>query len=678
VQGLVGITLVQGQHYPTDSLRAQLQTLKQGTEAYIQTQIHLANTLNNRQPNQAIAYAQEALQGAQKLKKNKLQAEALQALGHVYRLQGSDFRALEFFLDALRIFERLKDSSQIAATYNSIGNIYFLQKKYEVSLAFYQRTLRLARQLKDEQSIANALNNIGNIYYYRDRNNTALRYFTEALALNRKLGNVAFSADNLLNISAIFMDEGNYDIAYAYADSALVENTQIDHYEGQAAALQLKASISMIRQKNEEAETYAARCLELAYTVSSKRYIKAAAGILAEIAIQKQVYDEALIYTQIVMAYKDSLSNEESKERIARLEAGYLLEKKQAEIDTYSLEKEKDLYVRNMLWQGVLALGIVVLILLWSRSRSQQQAQKLRLANTEVNIKNQELREQKQIIEEKKQDIESSIRYALRIQQAILPTQEEIALKIPQHCIFFKPRDVVSGDFYWFAETDPEPVYTIDPELPNKASVFQGFTNEKQVVAAVDCTGHGVPGAFMSLIGSSLLNEIVTMDNVTSADQILNYLHRNIQLRLRQQGLEGETYDGMDIALCVIDREAKTMEFAGANNPLVYFQKGEMHIINGDKQGIGGYSLVGKRTPFSKHTIDLQEPTTFYLFSDGFQDQFGGIKNRKFMKKNFYQLLADIHQEPMHKQAQLLEKALDEWKGTEPQVDDILVIGMRL
>jgi serine phosphatase RsbU (regulator of sigma subunit) len=254
-------------------------------------------------------------------------------------------------------------------------------------------------------------------------------------------------------------------------------------------------------------------------------------------------------------------------------------------------------------------------------------------------------------LKEKNKDITDSINYAQRIQKAVFPNEEMVQKVFPQSFVLFLPRDIVSGDFYWLEE------------------------QEKTILAAVDCTGHGVPGAFMSLIGNEILNQIVVEKGITSPDLILNELHLGIAKALKKESNQNQ--DGMDVALISIDKKNQILEFAGAKNPLYYVQNNEMKVIQADKHSVGGFIWLAK-PQFKKHKVDISMPTTIYLFSDGFQDQFGGKKGRKFMTTHFRNLLYDIHQEDMSKQKEILLQTLEDWKQGYEQVDDILVIGVKL
>lgn len=270
-----------------------------------------------------------------------------------------------------------------------------------------------------------------------------------------------------------------------------------------------------------------------------------------------------------------------------------------------------------------------------------------------VRVRTEQVMLQKEIIEKKNEDITASINYASRIQEAMLPSIERMKMVIPNLFVSFKPKDIVSGDFYWFAEKDG-----------------------KIIISAIDCTGHGVPGAFMSMVGDANLNQIINLDAITRPDIILNKLH----LRVRQALKQAETLnrDGMDMAICVIDRYRKIIEIAGAKNPVIYVQNNEVIQLKTDRHPIGGEQKEDQRI-FSKQTISLETPATIYLFSDGFQDQFGGPENKKFMIKNLRELLFEIHQKPFDEQKEILDKTFEDWKGDDyKQTDDMLIVGFRV
>ncbi len=276
----------------------------------------------------------------------------------------------------------------------------------------------------------------------------------------------------------------------------------------------------------------------------------------------------------------------------------------------------------------------------------------LKLSDSYKKIKNQ-----KSLIEKSQRQITDSINYASRIQEAFLPPQKKIQAAFPDSFIFFRPRNVVSGDFYWFAD------------LRNNENPLP-----KIIIAAVDCTGHGVPGALMSMLGNSFLNQIILHHQIIQPDQILNALDKQIKTTLNQDETDNE--DGMDIAICVIDVDKNELEFAGAENPMVYIANSKAHIVKGDPQSIAGWSIKEKK-PFTKYSISFDKPVTIYLFSDGYQDQFGGKSSRKFLRSRLIKLFEEIHHLPMQKQKKVIEQKFEKWKENHRQVDDVLIIGFK-
>ena len=266
-----------------------------------------------------------------------------------------------------------------------------------------------------------------------------------------------------------------------------------------------------------------------------------------------------------------------------------------------------------------------------------------------VRQRTQEVVAQKEIIEKKNLDITASINYARRIQEAMLPPVEQIRQHLPESFVFFQPRDIVSGDFYWF-------------------DYHEGYS----IIAAIDCTGHGVPGAFMSLIGNSLLLDVVRSRNIKDPAEMLEAMDEGVIRVLKQR--ETDNRDGMDAAICVIDHENNVVRYAGAHNPLVQIVDGEINRFNASRRGIG---MNRRKGGVKFETIELEAKGSFYIFSDGYQDQFGGPSGKKFMSKRFRTLLHKIADDPMDDQRIALRKSLEDWRKEVPQIDDVLVVGFR-
>ena len=319
-------------------------------------------------------------------------------------------------------------------------------------------------------------------------------------------------------------------------------------------------------------------------------------------------------------------------------------------------------------WFIVLAvLSVLLLILLvirlWTgklqrdkrilEEKVSERTREIIMQKEEIETQRDELGRQRDQIVLQKKAITDSILYASRIQSAILPPLRNITRVFREHFIIYLPRDIVSGDFYWFREIEG-----------------------KILVVASDCTGHGVPGAFMSMLGLSALNDIAANESIGNAGDILDELRNRVISALHQTGRVGEAKDGMDISLCIIDKKAKKMQYAGAFNPFYHFRSGKLTEIKADKMPIGIFET--RQKPFTNHEMSYRPGDTVYLFSDGFIDQFGGERERKFKSYRFKELLTSIQSEPLTRQQELLEEAFLSWKGRLEQVDDILVIGIRL
>ncbi len=340
--------------------------------------------------------------------------------------------------------------------------------------------------------------------------------------------------------------------------------------------------------------------------------------------------------------------------KIADLGLYYENQKKQKDIESLkdqrelsqikldSKNEELDAKQQTLVWVvfGLMACGILIVYIIRTNIRRKKINKQLELQKLEIETKNKE--------------ITDSINYAKRIQQAILPPVEMMYAKLNDVFVLYRPKDVVSGDYYAF------------------------FEKEKDILLAVaDCTGHGVPGAFMSMIGSEQLTKIIVEKNITEPANILNELHKGIRNALKQDQSSGETRDGMDIILCKLNLQKMELEYSGANRPLWIVRENKLLETKGDKQPIGGLE-ADYRKPFTNHKIKLQNGDCVYMFTDGFADQFGGDKGKKFMVRNFEKLLLRISSKPMKEQQDIIRENYDKWKGANEQVDDVLVIGMKI
>ncbi len=678
----------QAQKQTIDSLFNLLDDQKADTlQVNLLIKLSSAYTYNN--PVESQRYATKALAMAEKINYPKGIATAYGNIGVVYSEQGKPEDAIKNYLEGLKIAERVKNQSLVANMSSNLGIIFMRLGDIIKAKEYLFRALDIYQKLKDQNRVATAYNNLGAFYQTIGNIDSAVLVYKNAESIFAQNNNQQGLASALANLGIINEGIGRIYEALKYQKAVMEIEQKMGNKNGEAFSA-ISIGNTYLRVKDfEKAKPYFDKALALSEETKSFELLRDSYGAIYNYYREVDDYENALYHYQRHMGYKDSIFNKNKSEQIARMQTEYETDKgkKNLEIEKNKNKAQKEELRRKSVQNTTLIVGILMVVglvfyLYWNNLRKQKT--------------NQILEEQKRLIEDKNVSITDSINYARRIQSAVLPLHEEINKSIPEYFILWKPRDIVSGDFYWFTKTQPEPIYEEKMTFDGVHRVFKGVKGEKIILAAVDCTGHGVPGAFMSMIGSRLLNEIVNEQGVTEADEILDLLHHKVRLALKQD--ETQTHDGMDMSLVVIDKDKQLMQFAGAKNPMYLVQVPQdaeelpdnippketgrtFQIIKGDIMSIGGYQIFDE-VKFKKTIINLSpkkfKSSTFYLFSDGFQDQFGGIKGKKFMVKRFRQLLFELHNKPMDKQKQLLEETLNEWMNGHSQVDDILVMGVRL
>lgn len=371
----------------------------------------------------------------------------------------------------------------------------------------------------------------------------------------------------------------------------------------------------------------------------------------SDVYLQMGNIEESYKYYKLYAQIKDSVLYENQYAQIALVQTKLENEKKSAKILVQEQEN-KILEAESGRKQIVIYAAVVLCLvggffvyILSVRNKEKREANKL------LQQQKEQIESQKLIVEVQNKELTDSINYAQTIQKAILPELSDIKTAFPNSFVYFKPRDIVSGDFYWFRQK-----------------------GDRKYIAAVDCTGHGVPGALMSMVSNTLLHEIVDNKNIVQPSEILDELKKDIIRSLKQTGVSGENKDGMDIALCMV--EGDKLEFAGANNPLWIIRNNELTQIKGDSQPVG--ISHGEEKKFTNHTIDLAPGTSFYVLTDGYADQFGGPKGKKFKYAQLKELLLSISSYASNLQSEKLNETFQHWKGNLEQVDDVLVIGVKI
>lgn len=490
------------------------------------------------------------------------------------------------------------------------------------------------------------LTNMGSIYMQQSKYEKALEHLFQGLKVDKDLGDKRGEAKTLSNIGTSFRELGQYEEALKYLTESLIIKQQLGENQEGLTLINIAGVYAKLKDRK-KAEVHYNSALLYAERNGDKNLMKLAYQELSDLYRQFGEYPEALRYKDLYMQVKDSIFNSDNARLITEMEKKYESEKQQKEIQLLTKNKEHDQLVK-----GVFGGGAVVLLLLagviYNRYRVKHKA------NQQLSHAYGVIEEKNKIVEEKNKSITDSIKYAKRIQQAILPISTFTTEFRDKGFILYKPKDIVSGDFYWMEKK-----------------------GNKLFVAAVDCTGHGVPGAFMSIVGYNLLNQIVNEHGITTPGAILDELNKGVTDALRQKVEETSVKDGMDLSLIALDYENNILEYAGAYNPLLLLREGHMVEVKADKFPIGSFA-EGQVQRFTNHRIDIEKNDIIYLFSDGYADQFGGPTGKKFKYKNLKELLISISKHRMDEQQKILDDTIETWRGDLEQVDDIMVIGIKI
>lgn len=626
-----------------------LQTTASDTER-VKCYLSLSDLYSLDNTDSCLLLANKGLDAARLTKSPLWLCKAQMCMGLACQKQSKYKEATSYFFEALKTVDKVDDENLRAKLLNSIATCFAYMKQYDMAETYFLKAYDVFKKTGDDVSCAKVMMNLGNIFYTREyvtgHFSECYKYYREAMRIAEKNNDIEDMATLYGNLAMVYTDDGKYDEALVTIDKGMALARQMNS-KADMIFLDYYAGKTYAAMKNfPKAESFLFESVKLAEEMKNDDCVSEGYLSLADMYYSKGDYKVAYDYYEKYKHLEDTLLSRESTEQLNELKTIYETEKKEKELELSNQKiQTQSSKLRNqqiMIFSsigGALLLLVLVLVL-YNRSQIKQKANtKLALAYA--------------TIEEKNKDITDSINYAQQIQQAILPDEEDIRKTFPEIFILFKPRDVVSGDFYWYHET------------PNK-----------KYIAAADCTGHGVPGAMMSMIGSSLLNQVVIEKQVSDTGLILDGLRDGIKNAFKQREGKSKQRDGMDIALLGFSPGMRQVQFSGANNGLYLISGGTLKEFSGNKQPVGQHE--GNESPFSATLIDLQPGDCLYLYSDGFADQFGGEKGKKFKYAQLKQLLLDIHSLPLHEQEQKLDKAFTDWKDVHAQVDDVLVIGIRV
>ncbi|MBI5219544.1 MAG: tetratricopeptide repeat protein [Bacteroidia bacterium] len=670
-------------------------------------------------------------------------------LGIVYDNLGAYDKAIEFYLKSLKIREELSDSPDkatatagkngIANCCNNIGGVYFNHDNYGKAIEYFSKALKLFKELNEKKGIAMCLNNIGLIYRMQENYNKAIEYFYNSLKIHEEKNDFRGQSLCYNNLGITYMALNKNNVAIEYYHKCLKMLEKIEDKFGIALVLVNMSELNMKLGNYKNAIHNAQQSLLIAKETGELDNQKFAYCHLANAYDSLRNYKEAYKYHKLYKLITDSIFNEEGSKQIKNMEAKYQSEKKQKEIELKESQlAKKNIEVKQQRTQKFAFIGGFVLMLVLSvvifksyrdkkkanillaeqKHEIEEKNEELNQQNAEIAAQRDEIEAQRDLVTKQKEEIElihselkDSIYYAERIQKAVLPDLKDIlSLKSQDSSsktqdplefgarnlefeafILFRPKDIVSGDFYWMAKR-----------------------NNWLLIAVADCTGHGVPGAFMSMLGISFLNEIIAKEEIQTASHVLDELRKYVIHSLQQKGILGEQKDGMDMAFVAIDlnpqtsqvslgsepgktSEVYTAQFAGANNPLyivsslmfdvsssennlkLQTSNLKLHEVKPDKMPV---AIHENMQPFTNHIIQLQKGDTIYLMSDGYADQFGGPKGRKFYEKQLKEILFVNSHLSMVEQKEIIDKTIEDWKNKHDtkyeQTDDITIVGVKI
>ncbi|RLD49461.1 MAG: hypothetical protein DRI94_11175 [Bacteroidetes bacterium] len=609
---------------------------------------------------------------------------SIKAQNQKFRLSRQDSANLTSLLQRSGDYNNRHFYKQESDCYNKIATLWWEHNYFGKAVNFFNKSLEINDRLANENAIAMINSNLALIYADKGEYNKSLEYFKKTLTIRsfrkEKVGIIAAH----INMSVVLNNLKRYDESIKHLKNALDIAREMND------PVQMRSCYGMLSETYEKAgdtensmyyfglyrdfnELVEGKKVKKAYEYAKEQQLKKELAEkeneIKELEIVKKNYElytnkKKLKKTQSVnLNLLDTISEKELKLRYVENQ------KKLEEIKNQQINLKNKLIIRNIILVTSVIL-LVLFIFIFFYFQKQKSNKILKAKNKEISLKNEEISAQKRNIEEllgktieAHESINKSIDYAAFIQSAMINKTPKLSEYFPNSFILYKPKDVVGGDFYWYTKAD-----------------------NKIIVAAVDCTGHGVPGAFLTILGNNLLNQIVTISGITDPGKILEKMNSSVIDALNQKNSNNK--DGMDIALCTFDLDKNKLYFAGANNPVLLVTEEKSQIIRGNKYGLGGFSsmLYERRKEifdnvinmYDTHEIDILPNMSVYLFSDGFQDQIGHEKSKKLRSVNFYNLLKENHYKNADLQKENLNNFYTTWKDTEEQVDDIVVIGIKL
>ncbi|MDX2173474.1 MAG: tetratricopeptide repeat protein [Bacteroidota bacterium] len=650
-----GLNILKAQNRVLDSLNALFLMSNDTNKVLVLSKIATKVSVNN--PQQGEVLADSAVKFAKRINYKYGMAQAYQAIAHAQNTIGKYDLAITNLLKAVDIYAGLKNRKGLIYTYNTLANAYLGLKSNDKAFANYNNANLLAKQEPiDKHMVAVTSIGLANVLLEKKEYQKGISYFLEAekqfLNDNKEL--MAAYARGMIGEAYLRMSN------LPEAEKNVLKAIPIFEKNNDEYALGLNyynlGHIYYKKNQLDKAINYFNTSLKLSINRKAWDNIQENALKLSEVYEKNKNLAEALTTYKLFSQYKDSVINKDRNKAIAEAESKFESEKKEQQLKLKNAElqtSELKVNQRNNLiyvFVSVIALFIILLFLVYK-----QYSQKKK-ANFLLTHKNEQIQKQKAVIEEKNKDITDSINYAKHIQQAIIPSQKKVKQHLPNSFVVFKPKDVVSGDFYLIDELD---------------SVIY--------IAVVDCTGHGVPGAMLSVFANASIKNIIGSNNFkTNPAGILTELCLHFKNNLKSHSTNFSINDGVDISICCINRQQNKLYYAGAKNNLLQITSNNEIVEHAaNRFGISG-SNSEEQLQYTNHVIDLNKGSKFYLSTDGFADQFGGPKGKKFKYKQLINALKAYNKLNFYEQADNLINDFYLWKGNLEQIDDVTLIGFEV
>ena len=589
----------------------------------------------------AIRYGKESLKLAHKHNQDSIAGLINNNIGIAYDYKGEYYQALSHFFKALTIAERLDDKTTEAEILSNMGLVYNVQGQNQKALKYHQKSLKIRRQLNLKKGISSSVNNLGIVLMDLKQYKKAVYYYLEAVKLDTELGDSVGLGDDYNNLGVCFQEQKLYKQSEYYH----LKSLRIREKSGSIPSIcnsKLNLGVIAIKQgKLAEGKKYLDESREILEKTDQKEGLKFIYQSYVELGKKQGDYELAFNYLVKLDQVKSDLTDAKNIREQTQEEMNYEFDKKQLAASLENKKKQEQAFIINC---AIAVVGLLILGFSFVLYRRWNEVKKQKLVIEEKNRQ----------VEEKNHEILDSINYAKRIQTAILPSSQLRERVLPEHFVLYEPKDIVAGDFYWLEETDDSIIF-----------------------AVADCTGHGVPGAMMSVVCHNALNRSVKEFGLRDPGLILDKTRELIVDELSKEEEDIEISDGMDISLCTWNKSNNEMTWSGANNPLWIWKKESKDIveIKPNKQPIGKHFDM---KPFTTHSVELEKGDRIYLITDGYADQFGGPESKKFKAKNLKNLIIQISHEKVNQQIDILRSTFFNWKGDLEQIDDVCIMGMEI